>query len=163
MLLRILVVAALVAFALEVAPPLLANWAALSAEIAQRKEFAANELPDLSGKYPTFMGPIMEENTEVIAHGRWPAIQRAWETNSIVRTVSGVASWVANNFFVRILSPQTPLDYAGLVAFLAAVAFAFYCWRAVHWEDAYSSIVREAVRDRNQRSKASLAKGTTAA
>lgn len=107
----------------EVAPPAMQHLGVLTRRIDERKKFATDDMDHMVRKYPTFMTRVAEETVDELSRGTWaPVLERAWDTNSWVCLVRGVRDWVANNFVVRILSPQTPWECAGLVALLICVA-----------------------------------------
>lgn len=107
----------------EVAPPAMQHLGILSRRIDERKRFVTDDMDHMVRKYPTFMTKVAEETVDELSRGTWaPVLERAWDNNSWVCLVRGVRDWVANNFVVRILSPQTPWECAGLVALLFCVA-----------------------------------------
>jgi len=120
---RLLLVAAVVTLVWEIAPPAMQHLSVLGRRLGERERFAAKDMYDMVQKYPTFMTRVADETVDELSRGRvWPVLERAWSENSWVNTVRAVANWVANNFVVRILSPQTPWECAGLIAVLFVVA-----------------------------------------
>lgn len=110
----------------EVAPRMLQHRAKLTREVSERRAFAEHELARMVERYPTFMSRVAEETMDVIARGAlWPAIERAWETNSVVLTTRAVMAWCASNIFVRLLSPQTTWEYVAIVLLLAVTLYVF--------------------------------------
>jgi len=115
----LLLVALAVAVGVGVLPPVLQHWNTRAAEITQRDAFARHDAAEMARKYPLFMGSIVEQNAATVAEGTIaPVLVHAWETSAIVRTVRAVAMWLATNFLVRVLSPQSFVDCAGLAALL---------------------------------------------
>lgn len=116
---QIVLVAAAVAVCVGVLPPALRHWAIRSAEIGERARFARTHAADMVREYPSFMGTFVEQNAHSVAEGSfWPVVERAWETNTLVCTVRAIAHWIATNFLVRALSPQSVYDLVGLAALL---------------------------------------------
>lgn len=124
---QIVLIAATVAVGVGVLPPALRHWSIRSTEIAERARFARTHAADMVREYPSFMGSFVEQNAHSVAEGSfWPVVERAWETNTLVCTVRAIAHWIATNFLVRALSPQTVYDVAGLVALLVLALAGLY-------------------------------------
>lgn len=112
------------AFAWEVLPAAVRHYAVRSAEVGERAAFIANDMATMVDKYPTFMTDVASRSVEMSAEGTWwPVLERAWHTNSVVTTLRALAYWVANNFLVRMLSPQTTGEYLALAVVGAFMIF----------------------------------------
>lgn len=121
--LHLILLAVVATLAWEVAPPAMQHFGVLGRRIGERKQFAHEDMDTMVRKYPTFMTRVAEETVEELSRGGvWPVLERAWNNNSWVLTVRAVMHWIANNFVVRILSPQTPWEVAGLFAVLGCIA-----------------------------------------
>lgn len=124
---QIVLIAAAVAVGVGVLPPALRHWAIRSAEIGERARFARVHAADMVREYPSFMGSFVEQNAHSVAEGSfWPVVERAWETNTLVWAVRAIVHWIATNFLVRALSPQSVYDVAGLVALLVLALAGLY-------------------------------------
>src|SRR6185369_10349158 len=118
----VIVVALLGTLAWEVLPTVLRTHAGRLAEYAQRKAFIEDERA-LLVKYP-FLGETFASSYRYVADGTWlPALEAAWRTNSLLNTVRAVGHWLANNFVVRMLSPQTPAEMIALALVLALIVY----------------------------------------
>lgn len=121
-----LVLVALVATVLwEVAPPAAQHMGVLGRRVDERRRYReSGDMDEMARKYPATMSKVAEDTMEELGRGVWaPVLERAWDTNSWVLLVRGIKDWVANNFVVRVLSPQTPWECAGLFTVLVFVGF----------------------------------------
>lgn len=114
--------------------PVLRYWYTGAQEYGQRETFAREDAARLVEKYPMIIGTFVEHNARAVAEGAFlPAVDRAWETNVVVVTVRAISHWIATNFFVRALSPQSWQDCVALAALVlftlgmgGAVAFVVF-------------------------------------
>lgn len=123
----IVLLAAAVALGFGTLPAALHYWRGLAQEVSERAAFARVDAAEMARKYPSFMGSIVELNARKVAEGAlWPVLMRAWDTNTLVCAVRAIVHWVATNFLVRVLSPQTIYDCIGLGALLLLLIAAIY-------------------------------------
>jgi len=123
----LLLAALAVALAVGTLPPALRHWNTRAAEISQRAAFARHDAAEMVRKYPLFMGSIVENNAATVAEGTVaPVLSQAWATNTVVCTLRAVSTWLATNFLVRALSPQTFADCAGLAGLLVFAIAALF-------------------------------------
>jgi hypothetical protein len=116
----VIVVALLGTLAWEVVPTVLRAQAGRVSEYAQRKAFVENER-SLLADYP-FLSEAFAESYQYVADGTWlPALELAWRTNSLLCTLRAIARWLANNFIIRMLSPQTTTEVIALALVMALV------------------------------------------
>lgn len=121
---RIVLAVLVVATALEVAPVAMNHYWLLSAECSEGSQFQREDMASMVEKYPLLMARFAQQVTETTALGALgPTLRLVWETNSLVRAVSGMAHWCANNIFVRIFSPTTPIEYALMLGFVVLMLF----------------------------------------
>jgi hypothetical protein len=121
----LLVVALAVLVGVGTLPPLLRHWSVRASELAERAAFARTDAADMARKYPSFMGSLVQQNAATVAEGTLaPVLVEAWNNNTLVCLVRAIANWVATNFLVRVLSPQTWMECAGLGALVLGLIVA---------------------------------------
>ena len=120
--LTILAIAAGVAVLCGTVPAAFHHWRVRSAVYSQRVAFATTDAAEMARKYPLFMGQIVQDNAASVSEGVLPPVlQHVWNENTVVCLVRAVSNWIATNFLVRVLSPRSIYDCAGLVALLVFV------------------------------------------
>lgn len=113
----------------DVAPRFDGKYRTWREAVRETRDFVRDER-HLVQKYPRVMPAFFEDKLRVAAEGVfWPTMLAVWRDSTTVGVLRGVVGWCGANMLVRMLSPESTIEYVGFVAAVGLCAFLLlrYC------------------------------------